>query len=262
MAALKGLTELDMAGYAAKLSGIASQVDKLKLPHATTLESEQPEEIPKEEKEFNLDSVMQDFLQGLTSILKVRRHDQPIGAMLEPDQTFFLYQNLRLQLEGARVALLRRDQPLFDESLQRIETWIKKFFDQEEALTKSILQEITELRTLELKADMPDITGSLRMLLEHLGRGDEIAEQAEEEPESIAEEQPQADQDQKMVEETVKPTIEEQQMGAEQKSTEEAPKPASENENQTAQGQELTTGEQNKVDAEQEPAAEKQKEGL
>lgn len=187
--ALKGIKELDLAGYAAKLSGLVSQANKLKLPHSVTIDTIKQEESPKTEKELNLDSVLQDFLVGLKSILKIKRHDQPVSAMLEPDQTFFLYQNLILQLEGARVALLRKDQSLFDTSLERAAEWTQKFFDQKDSVTESMLHEIEELRQLQLTADMPDISGSLRMLMVQQGRGDEMPEPEEEAPEEEAQEQ-------------------------------------------------------------------------
>ena len=170
MAELKGLKQLDLAGLTAKLSGLISQVDKLKLPHAAPVASEHPEVSPKEEKELNFDTVLNDFWVGFKSLIKVRRSDRPVAAMLEPDQSFFLYQNLRLQLEGARVALLRGDQPLFDASLQRVEAWVKEFFDQEHALTRDMLDGVGELRKLELDSKIPDISGSLRLLLERQGK--------------------------------------------------------------------------------------------
>jgi uroporphyrin-3 C-methyltransferase len=202
IAALKGLKELDLAGQAAKLSGLISQAQKLKLPHATLVERGKQEQAPQKEKEFNLDSVMHDFWVGFKSILKIRRHDQPVSAMLEPDQSFFLYQNLILQLEGARVALLRRDQTLFDTSLIRAETWTKEFFDQKDSITESMLQAISELKQLELAAEMPDISGSLRMLMVQQGRGDEISE-------PVAEQQQLPEEEKQMGEDLAKPALEE-----------------------------------------------------
>ena len=202
IAALKGLRELDLTGQAAKLSGLISQAQKLKLPHSTIVESGKQEQAPQKQKELNLDSVLQDFWVGFKSILKIRRHDQPVSAMLEPDQSFFLYQNLILQLEGARVALLRRDQTLFDTSLMRAETWTKEFFDQKDSVTESMLRAISELKQLELAAEMPDISGSLRMLMVQQGRGDEM-------PEPVVEEEQLPEEEKQMGEDLAKPAIEE-----------------------------------------------------
>ncbi len=262
IAALKGLKELDLTGYAAKLSGFISQADKLKLPHSDLMDVQKQEESTKKEKEFNLDSVMQDFWTGLKSILKIRRHDQPVSAMLEPDQSFFLYQNLILQLEGARVALLRRDQSLFDASLQRAEAWIKKFFDQEDGVTESMLQGINELKRLELTAEMPDISGSLRMLMVQQGRGDEMPEPAKEAPGPVAEEQQKPDEAKQMVEQMPKSSAEEvDSAGVKQESVAPEAKASAEESKQPDEVQKPLGEEPTTPEGEQPPAAEEQREG-
>jgi len=204
MAELKGLKQLDLTGQAAKLSGLISQVDKLKLPHSVLVADEQPEVATKVEKELSFDTVVNDLWVGFKSLIKVRRNDRPVAAMLEPDQSFFLFQNLRLQLEGARVALLRGDQSLFDASLQRVDAWGKEFFDQEHALTKSMLEGVDELRKLKLESKMPDISGSIRMLLAQQGKvvadpkQDDVEQKEAEEKSTPAEEkQEQPEKDQK-----------------------------------------------------------------
>lgn len=180
MAELKGIRQLDMTGQVAMMSGLISQVDKLRLPHSPPESGDQPKDTADQEKGYSFDRVLQDMWTGVKSLLVIRRNDRPLTAMLEPEQRFFLYQNLRLQLESARLALLRRDQALFVESLQRAETWIKEFFDQEQPLAKSMLEEIGGLKGLELETKMPDISGSLRLMLKQLNRADEAPIQANE----------------------------------------------------------------------------------
>lgn len=218
MAALKGLKQLDLAGQAAKLSGLISQVDKLKLPHSALEADEQPEVVTKVEKELSFDTLVNDFWVGFKSLIKVRRNDRPMAAMLEPDQSFFLFQNLRLQLEGARVALLQGDQSLFDASLQRVDAWVKEFFDQEHAITKSMLEGVDELRKLKLESEMPDISGSIRMLLGQQGKAvadpkqDDVGqiEAAEEMPALV--EKKQNDVEQKEAKEESTPVEEKQEL--------------------------------------------------
>ncbi len=188
---LKALGQLDLTGETAKITGLISQVDKLRLPHFAPAADEPAEDgIKKDEKEFSVSGVLNDLWSGLKSLLKVRHNDRPVATMLEPDQRFFLYQNLRLQLEAARLALLRRDQALFDAGLQRVEAWIKEFFDQESAATRGMLQEIKGLKNLELEAKMPDISGSLHMLLKQQGQvvdEPEVAETDQAQPEEVRE---------------------------------------------------------------------------
>ncbi len=170
MAGLKALKQLDLDGQALKLSGFISQIEKLQLPQSNPEQDDQSAEEKEQKKDFNLDVLLHDMWEGFKSLVVIRHHDRPVTAMLEPEQRFFLYQNLRLQLETARFALLRRDQSQFTDSLERAEKWLKEFFDQGQALTKSMLEEISALKGLELEAKLPDISGSLRMLLKQQGR--------------------------------------------------------------------------------------------
>jgi uroporphyrin-3 C-methyltransferase len=241
MAELRGLQELDIAGQAAKLSGLISQVDKLKLPQSVSITSSEPESNAEEEKEFSFDTVLEDFWAGVKSLLKVRRSDRPVTAMLEPDQAFFLYQNLRLQLEASRVALLRGDKSLFDASLQRVGEWIKEFFDQEHAVTKSMLRGVAELAKLDLEAKRPDISGSLRMLLQQQGRD-------EEEPESEQEEQ--------------QPTAEEPLLDSAEQKPEEAVSESADKEQKLAEEDQPEKAEQERAEEEEKPATTEQKEEL
>ncbi|MEJ2529451.1 MAG: uroporphyrinogen-III C-methyltransferase [Gammaproteobacteria bacterium] len=164
MAELKAVNALDLEGQAAKLSGLISQVAELKLPHSGPVVAASSQEVAAKTKEFTLESVLRDGWEGFKSLMVIRHNERPLTAMLGPEQRFFLYQNLRLQLEAARLALLRRDQRLYDSSLQRAKAWIGEFFDQGQAVAKAMQTEIDELSGLELQTKLPDISGSLRLL--------------------------------------------------------------------------------------------------
>ena len=101
-------------------------------------------------------------------MMVIRHHGQPVTAMFPPDQRQFVYQNLRLQFEGARLALLRRNQSLFSTSLQTAEQWIRDFFDPNDAGTRAMLEGIGSLRQVNVDPELPDISGSLLVLQEQL----------------------------------------------------------------------------------------------
>ncbi len=166
MAELQSVKALDLTGRAAKLSGLISQVENLKLPHSGPVVADRSQETATESKGFTIDSVLKDGWEGFKSLMVIRQNERPLTAMLGPEQRFFLYQNLRLQLGAARLALLRRDQTLYDSSLERARAWVNEFFDQEQAVTKTMQTGIDDLKGLEIQTKLPDISGSLRMLME------------------------------------------------------------------------------------------------
>jgi len=163
---LRSIKVLDLAGHTSKLSGLVSQVEKLKLPMSGPVVSAKSQQEAEKSKEFTVDTVLRDGWEGFKSLMVIRQNNRPLTAMLGPEQRFFLYQNLRLQLEAARLALLRKDQELYDSSLERAAAWIAEFFDQKHAVTKAMQAGIDGLKGLQVQPALPDISGSLRMLLE------------------------------------------------------------------------------------------------
>jgi uroporphyrin-III C-methyltransferase len=163
---LQSVKVLDLAGHASRLSGLISEVEKLELPHTGPIVSARSEPDEKKTGEFSVDRVLHDGWEGFKSLMVIRQNDQPLTAMLGPEQRFFLYQNLRLQLEAARLALLRQDQALYDSSLERATSWVAEFFDREHPSTRAMQEGIGGLNGVQVQPALPDISGSLRLLLE------------------------------------------------------------------------------------------------
>jgi len=96
----------------------------------------------------------------------VIRHDQTgEAAVLAPEQRYFLYQNLRLQLESARLALLNADNNSFQHSLKTAITWLDQYFTGEER--DAMLASLNSLAEQKIDVSIPDISGSLNWLEEY-----------------------------------------------------------------------------------------------
>ncbi len=166
---LKGVQVPDLAGLSARLTSLAQQVDSLEMPGAMT----QPEVPPTQSESVdagtrNLDTLLHDAWRGFKSVMVIRRRGTPMAATLPPEQHFFVRQNLRLQLQSARFALLLRDQALYRLHLQTASRWLQEFFDPEQAGTGSTLEALDKLQQVQLEPEMPDITGSLIALRKRL----------------------------------------------------------------------------------------------
>jgi uroporphyrin-3 C-methyltransferase len=104
------------------------------------------------------------------SMFVITRTGETASATLLPDEKYFLYQNLRIQLETARFAVLRRDSGNLLQSLELIESWLNQYFDTQDNGVMNILQWIERTRNTELDPDLPDISSSLRALREYIDR--------------------------------------------------------------------------------------------
>ena len=97
-----------------------------------------------------LDSVREEARK----LLRVSRIEQPEAALLSPEQSFFLRENLKLRLLNARLGLLSRQTDIARADLASANTWLGKYFDPTSRKTQAasqLLQQIqSQLKTSEL----------------------------------------------------------------------------------------------------------------
>jgi len=90
--------------------------------------------------------------------------DRPL---LTPGAEPLLRGNLALQLQAARLALLRGEQTLFRQSLDDADTWLARYFDTSEASVTGMRDTLREIRDGYQRVAPPDISGSLRALRQY-----------------------------------------------------------------------------------------------
>ena len=156
---LRGIELPDTTGLALQLSALSDAVDRLPFPHAPATE-----DTTELTEEAGWRKVAHDMWQELKKLVVIKQKGQAEPALLAPDERYFLQQNLRLKLEAARLAVVRRDTQLFHDSLQRAQEWILLYYDPEAGPTKAALNELADLQRIDLKPALPDIAGSLRAL--------------------------------------------------------------------------------------------------
>ncbi len=168
VAALKGVGQLDRAGISVTLTGLIKQVKGLKMTglQYTPERPAEPELTEQDQRTFK--TMLADSWNGFKSVMVIRHRDKPVTAMLAPEQQFFVYQNIELQLEAARLAMLRGDQVLFDNSLKMSTQWLGDFFDSEANATTALMAEIVKLQKTNINPSLPDISKSLMALRERV----------------------------------------------------------------------------------------------
>ena len=87
-------------------------------------------------------------------LLRLSRIDQPEAALLAPEQSFFLRENLKLRLLNARLGLLSRQTESARTDLLSASAWMGKYFDPASRKTiaaSQLLQQVqSQLKTSEL----------------------------------------------------------------------------------------------------------------
>ncbi|MCW8950633.1 MAG: uroporphyrinogen-III C-methyltransferase [Sedimenticola sp.] len=165
IATLKSVGQLDRVGLSARITGLIGQVKGLKMVGLEYSPSE-PEKAKEStsEGERSVQTLLKDGWEGFKSVMVIRHRDKPVSAMLAPEQQFFVYKNLELQLEAARLALLKGDPELFATSLKQATVWVGDFFDADAVATQAVQKEIADLATVNVRPQLPDISKSLTAL--------------------------------------------------------------------------------------------------
>ncbi len=172
--ALEAVPALDTEGVFLKLGALNTQVPNLrlipiskqhKLPEL--LEEVTPETVS-DSWSAGLETSWGKAMDKLDKLVVIQHRDEPIKPLLSPQQTYYLQQNLHLMLEQAQLALLQRKQASYDASLKKAHDWVNTYFEKEDGVTQGLLRGITELQTVQVTAEMPDISGSLRSLKSYL----------------------------------------------------------------------------------------------
>jgi len=161
---LKQVKLPDVAGMASQLGSIASTLDTLPfIQNIRTLDSIEKPGLPTEtDTGFSFVSrIAKDIANGLFTI---QRTNEPIEPLLPPQEKQYLKHNLNLKIEEARVALLNQETELFRKNLAAVEDWTRKYFNEQDPSVTNLLQTVTQLKQVELRPSLPDISSSLRDL--------------------------------------------------------------------------------------------------
>lgn len=165
IAKLAALDPPDSAGLAARIGALIEQIPQLKIARATIgAERTLPEQVARTPSERSWDTLLDDLWSGFKDAVRIRERDKPVQAMLPPEQQFFLYENLKLHLETARLGLARLDPAQFRDSLTTAADWLGRYFEPGDPTAAALRSAIETMRDTDIRPALPDISHSLRAL--------------------------------------------------------------------------------------------------
>jgi len=97
-------------------------------------------------------------------LLRVSRIDQPEAALLSPEQSFFLRENLKLRLLNARLGLLSRQTETTRADLASASAWLGKYFDPASRKTQAAVQLLAQLQSQLKTSELPRLDETLGAL--------------------------------------------------------------------------------------------------
>lgn len=164
LAALDTVDRPDIEGATLKLSSLAKVVGSLPLANAAEEEEDAAEIDAELSGAGRAWASVKNAMSGLVTTTSVE--DAKLIS-LSPNAENFLRSNIALQLQSARLALLRGEQAVFEQTLDDTSALLNDYFDVDSTQVANALETIAEVRGHVFTTAMPDISGSLQLLRQY-----------------------------------------------------------------------------------------------
>lgn len=164
-AALDVMEKPDIAGATLTLASLARVVESLPLARAAGADEPDAESFDAEQS--GVRRAWAAVRSTAAGLVKVTPPEQEKLAMLTPDGESFLRNNIALQLQSARLALLRGEQAIFEQAIDDVSALLDDYFDADSAQVASARETLEEVRGSVFTTSVPDISSSLRLLRQY-----------------------------------------------------------------------------------------------
>ena len=166
IASLSAVSQVDYDGIILKVNQLANQVDNLRLADNNTDDSPMDNDDSElsaslSEWRVNLQKSWQNFMD---SFITIRRRDETAVPLLAPNQDIYLRENIRAQLLSASQAVPRHQDETFKQALDNVSTWVRAYYDTDDAATKTFLDEIDKLSQQSISMNIPETLQSQPIL--------------------------------------------------------------------------------------------------
>lgn len=156
---LKAAPNVDVVGMALRLDNVMKAVDALPLAMEGRPLPADDEAVPASGG-FWAD-LWHETVQDLRRLVRIQNAEKPEAPLLSPEQAFFLRENLKLRLLGARLALLARDETSFKADLDAASQWLQRYYDSGNKPVAAAMSTVKQLAQSEVSIELPDISASL-----------------------------------------------------------------------------------------------------
>ena len=166
IATLSAVNQVDYDGMILKVNQLANQIDNLRL--ADNNDDDSPMDSDSDELSssisewrINLQKSWQNFMD---SFITVRRRDETAVPLLAPNQDIYLRENIRSRLLVAAQAVPRHQEETWKQSLDNVSTWVRAYYDTDDATTKAFLEEVDKLSQQSITMTVPETLQSQALL--------------------------------------------------------------------------------------------------
>ncbi len=158
---------VDVIGISARLDNLVNAVDTM--PLAMELRPPEPQRLkPTAQADGNWwTRFTRELWRDLRDLVRIQNLERPEMPLLTPAQTYFLRENLKLRLLGARLALLAHDERSFKDDLGAARDWLTRYYDARDKSVANALSTVRQLGDSRIRIDLPDVSASLDAVRTH-----------------------------------------------------------------------------------------------
>jgi uroporphyrin-3 C-methyltransferase len=161
LTALDAMEKPDIEGATLTLASLARVVESLPLASAAAADTGTHEIDP---ELSGTGRAWESVKNAMSGLVKVTPPERAKLVQMSPDAEFFLRNNIALQLQSARLALLRGEQAIFEQTLDDTNALLMDYFDTSSASVSGAQATIAEIRGHVFTTATPDISESLQLL--------------------------------------------------------------------------------------------------
>ena len=165
--ALQSVEIQDISDLSLFLTDLVTRVDTLSL-QTTPFISEQDESKEIEEEYTVWEKLKAGVWAEIKNMFVIVRTGEGVKAKLLPDESYFLVQNLRLQLETARFAIFRRDTRSFQVSIELAIEWLKEYFNQNDKDVLNTIETLDVMKSIDIEPQLPNLNSSLEVVRDYI----------------------------------------------------------------------------------------------
>lgn len=155
IAVVKNITVPDIIGIYVAIQAQQDNLDKLTLllPFAG--------KAPTPETKSQPETASEDH--GLLDAIGIKYSERAIEKTLKPEEAKFIYEQLRVKLEIAQIALVQHNEILFQSALADAKKWIEQHFTKND-VSNNFIAELDKFSAIKIHGQFPDISLSLKMI--------------------------------------------------------------------------------------------------
>lgn len=168
---LKTVQPADKTGIILMLSELVRRVESLpfRAIDERAQQFNQPVALPTpEELKQNWSGAWQSLWTELKSLLVVQQQALDIAPLLNQDQKILMRENIQLNIEQAKLAVLQENEKLFQESLANVQQRIKFYYDLASGEVNNVLMQVESLREQPVEVSLPYVGKGISMVREEM----------------------------------------------------------------------------------------------